>query len=130
MLLSTLCIIHCIALPVLIFVVPTFAATYLENDESFHQVLLALVVAAALLAFIPGFRLHRKIRPVLWCFGGLAFLSFSAFFAHDTLGHEAEPYIAILGSLGLVRAHYINHKLCKHCGEHAHAFCKKGESSA
>ena len=120
MTLSILCVIHCIAMPILLFLVPTFAVTYLGEDEWFHQIALVVIAIAAILAFVPGFKLHKKLSPILWFAGGIFFLLFSAFFAHDLIGHEYEPIVAIMGSILLVRAHYMNHKLCNHCHDHKH----------
>src|SRR5207253_2703335 len=61
---SCLCILHCLAMPVLISVLPVVGSRLLESDWT-HKALAFFVVSFALLAVAPGFLKHKK-RVVLF----------------------------------------------------------------
>lgn len=115
---SALCVVHCLAVPVILIVFPAFGREFLPQEDFTHAVLLGFIIGVAGLAFISGYKVHGKWQPVAWLVAGLALAIFATFFAHEMLGHNWEPVFAIAGSLCLVRAHYLNH-YCKKC-EHAH----------
>lgn len=115
---SFLCIIHCVSLPLLIVFVPSMAS-YFSDEGVAHYMLYSVAIVAALLSIAPGYRMHLKKAPLIWLGAGLASLGLATF-AHDYLGHDYEPFIAVFGSLLIIRAHYLNHKLCHHCHEHNH----------
>lgn len=122
--LSALCIVHCMILPLLIVAFPSLVHEWLPQEDKTHVVLLAFILGIAGFAFVSGYRVHGKMRPVLWMAVGILIISYASFFAHDQLGHLWEPVIAIAGSLALIRAHILNHR-CKTCEEnecgHDHA---------
>lgn len=123
MFLSGLCVIHCLALPLIVIFLPAITTAFIPDEGLVHGILFFLIIGVAGLAFIPGYRFHRKFQPLIWLSGGLMLLTFATFFAHD-FGHYLEPIFAIPGSICIIMAHYLNHKSCKHmCGEHQHRFC-------
>lgn len=115
---SSLCILHCLAIPIVIVIFPALSLKIFPQEDVTHAVLLAFILGVAGLAFVSGYRVHGNWRPVAWLVAGLALAVYATFFAHAQLGHTWEPIIAIVGSLCLVRAHYLNH-ICKKC-EHDH----------
>jgi hypothetical protein len=124
MFVSILCIVHCIALPFVLFMIPTsltLLQTNPENELMIHQVFLALAVLSAVFPFMRGYNIHKRFVPVLLCTTGIFLFAFSAFWAHDLLGHEYEKLVAILGSVFLIGGHYLNHKFCNHCDSHEHS---------
>lgn len=114
---SALCVVHCVLLPVLIFVAPAILSGVVPHEDWTHAVLLGFILGIAGVAFITGYRVHGQIRPVLWMVAGVLIITYATFFAHSQLGHMWEPVIAIIGSLALIRAHILNHR-CKTCEEH------------
>lgn len=118
-LVSGLCVLHCLAVPLVLIVFPAIGASLFPSEDMTHVVLLAFILGAAGVAFISGYRVHGQWRPVAWMAVGMVFVVYATFFAHDHLGHLWEPIIAIAGSLALIRAHYLNHH-CKQC-EHEHS---------
>jgi hypothetical protein len=117
---STLCIVHCLAAPVMLFFLPAVATALISEEAVVHQTLYGLILVVALFSFIPGYRLHKKLKPLLLFGGGVVGLAFATFLAHD-IAHVLEPIVAIPSSALIVAAHYYNHKSCKHaCGEHTH----------
>jgi chromate transport protein ChrA len=118
--LSILCIIHCVALPIIILLLPAIATAFIPDECWVHNILFFLIITVAVLAFVPGYRFHRRTKPLCWLACGVSILFFATFFAHD-LGHHFEPILAIVGSLCIITAHYLNHKSCKHCEKHQHS---------
>lgn len=110
---SILCIIHCVLIGLLFILYPVGISFFPEEDWT-HVVMLSFVLGVAGIAFISGYRKHKKIEPVLWMILGVALVSFAAFFVHDLLGHSWEPLFAIAGGAALIRAHILNHH-CRKC---------------
>jgi hypothetical protein len=115
---SGLCVIHCIAIPLIIVLFPAIGLRFFPQEDVTHVVLLAFILGVAGFAFVNGYRVHGQWRPVAWLVAGLLLVIFATFFVHRYMGHLWEPIFAIAGSLCLVRAHYLNH-ICKKC-EHDH----------
>jgi hypothetical protein len=115
---SGLCVVHCLAVPLVLFVIPTLGHSLFPSEDITHVVLLAFILGTAGIAFVSGYRVHGQWRPVAWMAVGVLIIIYATFFAHRQLGHFWEPIVAIIGSLALVRAHYLNHH-CKKC-DHAH----------
>ncbi|MEQ1664997.1 MAG: MerC domain-containing protein [Bdellovibrionales bacterium] len=119
-LVSGLCMVHCIAVPIVILLFPALGMELVPREDLTHVFLFAFILGVAGVAFISGFRVHGKWQPVFWLIAGMIFVIYATFFAHRQLGHMWEPVFAIIGSLFLIRAHILNHR-CKKCErEHAH----------
>jgi hypothetical protein len=116
--LSGLCIVHCIAVPLVILFFPLLSLQFFPEEDLTHAILLAFILGVGGIAFISGFRVHGQWRPVVWMAAGLLLVMFATFIVHDWLGHIWEPIFAIAGSGCLIRAHILNHQ-CKKC-EHEH----------
>lgn len=111
---STLCIAHCVGTPFLLALVPALRIGVL-SDGILHPVLVAVVVAFASLAFVPGYRLHRN-RYLLALLGlGLATLLFAAFLAQSLLGERVETAATLAGGAIMVTAHWLNRSFCRTC---------------
>lgn len=117
---SSLCIVHCLLLPVLIVAFPTLASFLNLDEEKTHLLLMAFLVPAALFAVYSGYRMHGEYSPMKWLVLGLLFVIFGTFFAHALFGHDWEPLFVILGSIFLVRGHILNSHHCKKCEEDHH----------
>ena len=74
---STLCLLHCLAVPVLVSVVPVFA-TFALADERFHLALVAIVVPTSVIALCLGCRLHKSRRILICGFAGVFVLVVAA----------------------------------------------------
>jgi hypothetical protein len=119
---SVICIIHCIAAPIVLFFLPAVATALISEESIVHQTLYGLIMVVALFSFIPGYRLHKKRLPLVLFGAGIAGLFFATFLVHDIsgLGHAWESIFAIPSSAFIVAAHYFNHRSCNACGEHVH----------
>lgn len=111
---SILCLIHCLALPILLAALPALS-TILSVPESIHVWILAFAIPAAGAALVTGYRRHMARYPMVMGVIGLAFMAIGAFvFARQWL----ETPTTVFGSTTLASAHVINWRL-RHRG-HAH----------
>ncbi|MGE4410254.1 MAG: MerC domain-containing protein [Sphingobium sp.] len=104
---SMLCLVHCLALPLLLLLTPGFLGLFLLS-EKFHFIALALVVPSALAAFWLGYRRHRGALPALLGVAGAACLAGALL---PPVGEAAETTITVCGSLLLVVGHGLNWRL-------------------
>lgn len=113
-LLSALCIVHCVLLPLVLGFLPVAFAAALEG-EAVHHGLLALVGVSALAAFVPGWRLHRRpLAPVLAALG-VALLVGAAFAVPEDATGPWETGLTLAGGVVLAVAHGRNRTLCRDC---------------
>lgn len=103
--LSMLCILHCLALPLIVAGLP-FLAQFAETH--LHAQVLVLVVPLSVVALAVGFRRHRDARIVGGGALGMLLLVAGATVAHDQLGIVADRAFTISGSLVLATAHFFN----------------------
>ena len=116
-LLSGLCAIHCIALPIIASIIPLLTSTVLHGNEVhefwFHQFILLFILPVSLIALYTGFRSHRKLFPLVIAGIGLSVLTFIALFAEQLLidkviPHEGETLLTITGGLIHAAGHILN----------------------
>jgi len=113
--LSALCLIHCLALPLLVAGLP-FLAEFSEGH--LHAQMLAVVLPLSILALGLGFRHHRSVPIIATGAVGMIILALGATIAHEQLGIAADRTFTIVGALILATAHYKNsvrtreHKSC------------------
>ena len=92
--LSLCCILHCIALPVIILMIPSFASLWI-NNEKVHVILVLFAVPISLFAMAKSLRIHHNYKCISLAVIGLSLLV-SAIFMHDInfgsesshIGHE------------------------------------------
>lgn len=107
---SLLCLVHCLALPLLLLLLPGVIGMFARSD-AFHYVAVALVVPAALVAFWLGSRRHRARRPAFLGLAGMACLVVTLL---PGIGRGAELGITVAGSLLLIAGHTMNWRLRSH----------------
>ncbi|HZV66427.1 MAG TPA: MerC domain-containing protein [Telluria sp.] len=66
---SALCLVHCLAMPLLLLVFPL--SGLMGKDDSFHRYLAAIVTLPVLLALVPGFIAHRRWAVLVFGATGL-----------------------------------------------------------
>lgn len=107
---SALCILHCLATPILIFSLPV-VEQYLSH-EMFHVIVAAVVFPVAVIALWSGYRMHRLTR-MLWLGGiGLGFLALAMHLEYRHKGTPATIAMVLAGTF-LTLAHYLNLKACR-----------------
>jgi hypothetical protein len=116
--LSLLCLLHCLALPVLISFAPVILRG-LPGDDVTHRSLAVGIGLVGFLAFHSGYRVHRR-RWVLAAFvTGLLLVSSAAILGGAVLTGYGEGAITICGGILLVTAHLFNHSFCRSCAARA-----------
>jgi len=103
--LSALCLVHCLALPLVVAGLP-FLAQFAEGH--LHAQMLVIVLPLSIIALGLGFRHHRNGRIVLAGTVGMATLVIGATVAHSQLGLTADRLFTIVGALVLATAHFYN----------------------
>jgi hypothetical protein len=116
--LSAICILHCLAVPLLAAVLPIAFVT-VGVDAHFHEVMLWGVLPTSLFGFGFGLRYHRRYRIVVVGAVGLAIITFAAIVAHGAWAWWQELSLSILGSVLLVTAHWRNFLEVRHAHIHA-----------
>ncbi|MGV3480760.1 MAG: MerC domain-containing protein [Sphingobium sp.] len=104
---SALCLIHCLALPILIAALPALARA-LDLREGFHLLVLAAAIPTSAVALMAGHRRHGALVPVFTGIAGLVLMMIGALF---TSRAAAETALTVAGSLLLASAHIANWRL-------------------
>ncbi len=110
---SALCLLHCLAMPLLLAAFPLLG---LGNDHhALHDALLAGVTLPVLLALVPGYLRHRDgVALGLGVAGLLTFLA-AVFVVGPRFGEWTETGAAVASSVLLLAAHLRNHRYCRDC---------------
>ena len=116
---SGLCLVHCVALP-LIFAFAPALAHLIPGDEAVHRILAFLVVGAGLPSFLGGVRKHGQRRVLVAGFAGIAIILGALAFGDRFSSHAAEISVTMLGSLLLTSAHLANRTFCRRCNHCGH----------
>ncbi len=115
--LSSICALHCVALPLVAGLIPLLATTIYHGSTLhefwFHQFILLFILPVSIVALIAGRRCHKKYVPILIAATGLFILVFNAIFAEDLidrhiLSHSAEVWLAIIGGIIHAIGHLLN----------------------
>ena len=114
---SSLCIVHCLMLPVIMVMFPSLALVFGVDEELAHKILLAFLTPAAIFAVYTGFKIHKQKRPLAFMVAGFALVVFGTFHGFHLISHSMEAPFVLVGSLLMVRAHLLNSKHCKRCEE-------------
>jgi len=113
--LSVLCAIHCLALPLVVALLPAVAASGFE-DERFHVWLVLVVIPVSVVALTLGCRRHRQLGVLPLGLFGLLLLCVTPLLGHDILGESGEKALTLAGA-GLIAASHVNNfLLCRAAG--------------
>jgi hypothetical protein len=112
-LLSGLCLLHCLALPFLLVSLPAFSALSAGHLHA-QMLIVAIPVSAIALAF--GFRRHESRYVVGFGLVGMLLLVVGGTVAHSYYGIVADRTFTLSGALVLAVTHYFNSRLVRHCG--------------
>lgn len=104
---SVACLAHCLALPLILLLLPSLAAL-LDIPETFHVWVLAFAIPTAVSALGSGWLGHRVVMPLVAGISGLVLLSVGAVVFGET--HWEVP-VTVAGSLTLAAAHVANWRL-------------------
>ena len=118
--LSLCCILHCIALPVIILMIPSFASLWI-NNEKVHVVLVLFAVPISLFAMAKSLRVHHNYKCISLAVIGLSLLV-GAIFMHD-INFGSENHI---GHEEVAHHEEAGHKEATHHEEDGHGHHKHG----
>lgn len=110
-LLSGLCLVHCLALPVLVVFLPFLSEL---SDGHLHAQLLVFVIPVSVFAFAVGFRRHRNWTVIGAGVLGMAVLAIGGTYVHSHYGLAADRALTICGSIILAVAHFFNSRQSSH----------------
>lgn len=109
---SALCLVHCLALPLLIVMLPTLSVLPLQ-EESFHFWMVIGVIPTSIYALTYGCKKHQNFSLIKIGIIGLLALISALFVGHHLLGESGEKLLTFLGATIIVVAHIKNYKLCQ-----------------
>ena len=119
---SGLCLVHCLATPLLLIFFPTslFADIHFELT---HQIFAVIVTSSILIAVYPTCREHGHYDIIALAITGII-LVLGAVFSHEIIGDNFSHGITVLGSIVLIIAHIKNMKV-RHgkCDTEAESHC-------
>jgi hypothetical protein len=103
--LSGLCLLHCLFIPVIVVLAPTFSALVLGTETTVHWIFLAFAVPTSCWALLRGFKRRRRVAALAAGLIGLVvmFLGVSHLF-----NPALEVPLTVLGVSLVVMAHVLN----------------------
>ena len=108
---SAACMVHCLALPLLLAAVPA-AAAIIVIPESFHRWVLLLAVPLAAIALLGGRARHAALWPLCLGAAGLSLLMIGAFALSEG---GVERAVTVTGGILVALAHAANLRLRHDC---------------
>ena len=115
--LSFVCVLHCLALPVLLIALPSISTLINFDNEIIHFGLILAVVPISLFAVISGYIHHRHTSVFFISTIGIIMLIVAVIYGHDVLGDSGETLLTIVGSALITFGHLRNFRLRRvyHC---------------
>lgn len=102
---SGLCVIHCLAIPLTLVLMPAFSTGLAEDQTLTHWLLLALALPISVMALWSGHRQHPSKLTLALGTSGLILLTLGV---SHWLGEASEIPLTVAGGLGLIAAHWRN----------------------
>lgn len=109
--LSMMCTVHCFATPVLLTLLPSFAALQLDNEQ-FHLWILAAVIPTSVLALSLGCKKHKRFRYMVSGFIGVILMVLAVTVGEAMFGESAEKSLTFMGTVIIAIAHWFNYRQC------------------
>lgn len=110
--LSLLCTIHCLAVPVLLVMLPSLASLQLDN-EAFHAWMVLAVLPTSLYALTLGCKKHKRYRLVALGCTGLVLLVSAVLLGEEVLSEAGEKLVTVVGAGLVAWGHLLNFRLCR-----------------
>jgi len=109
---SALCVVHCLATPILLVLFPIIGGT-LFASHAFHALLLLLVLPTSTVALYLGYRRHGAPLALRLGVLGMGILLVAAALGPEILGDGGERATTSAGGVVLAVAHFINLRRCR-----------------
>lgn len=110
--LSGICMLHCLALPLLLTLFPLLNVSLL-SETVFHLIMLVVILPISVVALTIGCRQHKDRLTLILGVMGLSILTIMAFGGHFLFGLTGERLVTSLGGLILASAHIQNYRCCR-----------------
>jgi peptidoglycan/LPS O-acetylase OafA/YrhL len=110
--LSLICAIHCLALPILLIILPSMIALQLDN-EIFHTLIIITVLPVSIFALTLGYKQHKRNWLLILGFTGLLLLVIAVILGEETTGEFGEKLLTVLGASLVAAGHLWNFRLCQ-----------------
>lgn len=116
MAISTVCAVHCAALPLVAGLLPIIGLHHF-TDEWVEWLLIAITATVGVVGHVSAFvRHHRHVGPLTLFVASLGVIIGARLTLGDTL---LEPAALAIGGLTAAGAHWANIHLCRCCSRHA-----------
>jgi len=112
-LLSGVCLLHCLITPVLVTLMPIISLNAFFEDLLFHQLMLWVVLPTSAIALFLGCRKHKHWHIATTGILGMAILIAVALFGHDFFSLLGEKVATSIGGMVLALSHYFNFRACQ-----------------
>ena len=112
---SSACAVHCVLTPVIVAFFPAIT-NFLPGGEVIHRILAIVIVSMGAMAFLSGYRIHRRKRVLFLMATGMALVLTTATWGEYISSWMVEAGITLLGSTLLITAHVLNRSFCRNCG--------------
>jgi len=109
--LSLGCALHCLALPILLALLPSITALQLDN-EAFHFWMLAAVLPTSVYALTLGCKQHKRYRLFILGLTGLGLLVLALALGEERIGEAGEKILTVIGAGFVAFGHWFNYRLC------------------
>lgn len=110
---SAACMVHCLALPLLLAALPAVSA-FIVIPESFHRWVLLFAVPMAVIALVGGRARHAASWPLFLGAAGLGLMTIGAFVLREG---GVEIAVTVTGGILVALAHVTNLRLRHSCGD-------------
>ena len=111
-LLSGVCMLHCLALPIILTILPVMNVSLLD-EKTFHLVMMVFILPVSVIALSIGCRQHKDKLTIILGTIGLLVLTVTAVFGHSLFGLTGERLVTSVGGLILASAHIQNYRCCR-----------------
>ena len=111
--LSMLCMMHCLAFPLLVALLPSISALPLDK-EAFHLWMVIAVIPISLYALTLGCKKHKKISILSSGLLGLVCLISAVLLGESRIGEAGEKILTVIGAILIAFSHYKNFHQCQH----------------
>ncbi len=125
--LSLLCTFHCLALPILLVLLPSMAALGLDN-ENFHLWMVVAVIPSSLYALTLGCKQLKRYQLFYLGAIGVALLILALALGEERIGESGEKTLTVLGACFVAIGHWFNYRLCNAL-DHENCACPNDKDS-
>ena len=108
---SSLCVLHCLLLPVLLVAYPIGIVVTL-SDEIFHQIMVSVALPLSLASLYVGYGHHKRNQLVVLGGIGIVMLVLPLITPHELISESGETWLTVAGAVIVCMAHVVNFRLC------------------